>query len=98
MHVMNEVDRKEQIIQEYIPLVKYIASRVMFGKNKYMEYEDLVSYGMIGLMDALNKFDNTKGMKFSSYASIRIKGSMIDELRKNRPISKGAMENSCNSY
>ena len=92
MNVANEVDKKEQIIQEYIPLVKYIASRVMFGKNKYMEYEDLVSYGMIGLMDALNKFDNTKGMKFSSYASIRIKGAMIDELRKNRPISKGAMD------
>jgi RNA polymerase sigma factor for flagellar operon FliA len=92
MHAISDVDGKEQIIQEYIPLVKYIASRVMFGKNKYMEYEDLVSYGLIGLMDALNKFDNTKGMKFSSYASIRIKGSMIDELRKNRPISKGAMD------
>lgn len=92
MNAINDVDGKEQIIQEYIPLVKYIASRVMFGKNKYMEYEDLVSYGLIGLMDALKKFDNTKGMKFSSYASIRIKGSMIDELRKNRPISKGAMD------
>lgn len=92
MNTVREVDGKEQIIQEYIPLVKYIASRVMFGKNKYMEYEDLVSYGMIGLMDALNKFDNTKGMKFSSYASIRIKGAMIDELRKNRPLSKGAMD------
>ncbi|AWK50960.1 FliA/WhiG family RNA polymerase sigma factor [Clostridium beijerinckii] len=92
MHVVNDVDGKEKIIKEYIPLVKYIASRVMFGKNKYMEYEDLVSYGLIGLMDAINKFDDTKGMKFSSYASIRIKGSMIDELRKNRPISKGAMD------
>ena len=92
MNAVREVDGKEQIIQEYIPLVKYIASRVMFGKNKYMEYEDLVSYGMIGLIDAINKFDNSKGMKFSSYASIRIKGAMIDELRKNRPISKGAMD------
>ena len=92
LNTVREVDGKEQVIQEYIPLVKYIASRVMFGKNKYMEYEDLVSYGMIGLMDALNKFDNTKGMKFSSYASIRIKGAMIDELRKNRPLSKGAMD------
>ena len=43
-------------------------------------------------MDAIWKFDETKGMKFSSYASIRIKGSMIDEIRKNRPISKGAMD------
>lgn len=92
MNAVREVDGREQIIQEYIPLVKYIASRVMFGKNKYMEYEDLVSYGMIGLIDAINKFDNSKGMKFSSYASIRIKGAMIDELRKNRPISKGAMD------
>ncbi|MGM9935520.1 MAG: FliA/WhiG family RNA polymerase sigma factor [Clostridium sp.] len=92
MNTVREVDGKEQIIQEYIPLVKYIASRIMFGKNKYMEYEDLVSYGMIGLIDAINKFDNSKGMKFSSYASIRIKGAMIDELRRNRPISKGAMD------
>ena len=54
MNRLNESGGKEQIIEEYIPLVKYIASRVMFGKNKYMEYEDLVSYGMIGLMDELN--------------------------------------------
>ncbi|MDO5517763.1 MAG: FliA/WhiG family RNA polymerase sigma factor [Clostridium sp.] len=92
MNAVRAVEGREQIIEEFIPLVKYIASRVMFGKNKYMEYEDLVSYGMIGLIDALNKYDNTKGMKFSSYASIRIKGAMIDELRKNRPISKGAMD------
>lgn len=93
MHALKDVDGKEQIIQEYIPLVKYIASRVMFGKNKYMEYEDLVSYGMVGLMDALNKFDNTKGMKFSSYASIRIKGAMIDELRKIDLYLKGQWTN-----
>ena len=83
---------KEQVIQKYIPLVKYIASRVIIGKTKYIEYEDLVSYGLIGLMDAINKFDPSKGMKFSTYASIRIKGSMIDELRKISPISKGAMD------
>ena len=92
MNAVKEIDGKKQIVEEYIPLVKYIASRVMFDKNKYMEYEDLVSYGMIGLMDAINKYDSTKGMKFSSYASIRIKGAMIDELRRNRPISKGAMD------
>ena len=92
MNTVKEVDTKKQIVEQYIPLVKYIASRVMFDKNKYMEYEDLVSYGMIGLMDAITKFDSTKGMKFSSYASIRIKGSMIDELRKHRPISKSAMD------
>ena len=83
---------KEQIIEQYIPLVKYIASRVSLGKTKVIEYEDLVSYGMIGLMDAFSKFDESKGIKFSSYASIRIKGAMIDEIRKCRPISKGAMD------
>ncbi|MDF2882586.1 MAG: polymerase sigma factor for flagellar operon, partial [Clostridiaceae bacterium] len=65
---------KGEIVKKYIPLVKYIASRVIIGKSKYIDYEDLVGYGMIGLMDAINKFDETKGMKFSSYASIRIKG------------------------
>lgn len=80
------------IVEKYIPLVKYMASRIMLGRNTYIEYEDLVSYGVIGLIDALGKFDPSKGIKFSSYASIRIKGAMIDEIRKARPISKGAMD------
>lgn len=92
MTMQKGADVKEQIVKKYIPLVKYIASRVIIGKNKYIEYEDLVSYGMIGLMDAIHKFDESKGMKLSTYASIRIKGAMIDELRKNSPISKGAMD------
>lgn len=89
---MRKTSIKGEIVKKYIPLVKYIASRVIIGKSKYIDYEDLVGYGMIGLMDAINKFDETKGMKFSSYASIRIKGAMIDEIRKNSPISKGAMD------
>lgn len=92
MAIAMEFDSKEEIVKKYIPLVKYIASRVIIGKYKYIEYEDLISYGMIGLMDAINKFDKSKGMKFSTYASIRIKGAMIDDLRKNSPISKGAMD------
>ena len=83
---------KEKIVEQYIPLVKYIASRIMVGRTTYIEYEDLVSYGLIGLMDAISKFDPNKGIKFSSYASIRIKGEMIDQIRKARPISKGAMD------
>lgn len=92
MALVREADVKEELVKKYIPLVKYIASRVIIGKTKYIEYEDLVSYGMLGLMDAINKFDETRGMKFSTYASIRIKGAMIDELRRNSPISKGAMD------
>lgn len=92
MSMANAVSSHEQIVKEYIPLVKYIASRVIIGKTKYVEFDDLIGYGMVGLMDAIHKYDETKGMKFSTYASIRIKGSMIDELRKNSPISKGAMD------
>lgn len=87
-----QIDKREQLVKEYIPLVKYIASRVIIGKSKYIEYEDLMSYGMIGLLDSLNKFDESREIKFSTYASIRIRGAMIDELRKNSPISKGAMD------
>lgn len=92
MDLAHVLDTKEELVKEHIPLVKYIASRVIIGRNKHVDYEDLVGYGMIGLMDAIEKFDASKGIKFSTYASIRIKGSMIDELRKNSPISKGAMD------
>lgn len=92
MALANSTIMNEEIITKYIPLVKYIASRVIIGKSKHIEFDDLVSNGILGLMDALNKFDESKGMKFSSYASIRIKGAMIDELRRNSPIPKGAMD------
>ncbi|KGN03396.1 RNA polymerase sigma factor [Clostridium novyi A str. 4570] len=92
MSIASNDHNKEEIVKKYIPLVKYIASRVIIGKTKYIEFEDLLGYGMLGLMDAFNKFDKSKGMKFSTYASIRIRGSMIDEIRKNSPISKGAMD------
>lgn len=89
----NKIDNNNGIIIEnYIPIVKYIASKVISGKSKYIEFEDLVGYGMVGLMDAVSKFDGSKGMKFSTYASIRIKGAMIDEIRKNSPVSKGVMD------
>jgi len=92
MSVAYHVDVKTEIVKKYLPLVKYIASKIIIGKTKYVEFEDLVSYGMLGLMDALNKFDESKGMKFSTYASIRIKGAMIDELRRNSPIPKRSMD------
>ncbi|MFX0548885.1 FliA/WhiG family RNA polymerase sigma factor [Hathewaya histolytica] len=97
MNAFAAMQDRERIVKEYIPLVKYMASRILIGKNKYMDFDDLVGYGMIGLMDAINRYDSTKGMKFSTYASIRIKGAIIDELRKNSPISKGAMDK-LNSY
>lgn len=92
MSIAEECDVREGIVKKYIPLVKYIASRIIVGKTKYIDYDDLVGYGMLGLMDAMQKFDPSKGIKFSSYASIRIRGSMIDELRRISPISKSAID------
>ena len=60
METLQGFKGKEHIIEEYTPLVKYIASRVSLGKNKYMDYDDLVSYGLIGLMDAITKYDESK--------------------------------------
>ncbi|MGL4739312.1 MAG: FliA/WhiG family RNA polymerase sigma factor [Sarcina sp.] len=90
--MLANLEKNGVVIEKYIPLVKHIAGKVILGKAKYIEYEDLVGYGMLGLMDAFNKFKPEKGMKFSTYASIRIKGAMIDEMRRSSPISKGAMD------
>ena len=72
---------REELILQYAPLVKYVAGRVGVGMPSNVEHADLVSYGMFGLMDAIDKFDVDKGFKFETYAITRIKGSIIDELR-----------------
>jgi RNA polymerase sigma factor for flagellar operon FliA len=72
---------REQLILHYAPLVKYVASRVATGLPSSVEQSDLVSYGMFGLMDALQKFEPGRGNKFETYAIPRIKGAIIDELR-----------------
>ncbi|MBW3659324.1 MAG: RNA polymerase sigma factor WhiG [Actinobacteria bacterium] len=72
---------REQLILQYAPLVKYVAGRVGVGMPNNVEHADLVSYGIFGLMDAIEKFDLDKGYKFETYAITRIKGAIIDELR-----------------
>lgn len=72
---------RERLILQYSPLVKYVAGRVSVGLPNSVEHADLVSYGMFGLIDALEKFDLSKGFKFETYAITRIKGAIIDELR-----------------
>lgn len=72
---------KEKLIIEYAYLIKYVAGRlsIYFGSN--VEFDDLVGYGAFGLIDAIEKFDITKGAKFETYASLRIRGSIIDSIR-----------------
>ena len=72
---------RDQLILRYSPLVKYVAGRVAVGLPHTIEQSDLVSYGMFGLIDAIDKFDTDRQIKFETYAITRIKGAIIDELR-----------------
>lgn len=72
---------RERLILHYAPLVKYVASRVATGLPASVDQADLVSYGIFGLIDALEKFEPARGNKFETYAIPRIKGAIIDELR-----------------
>ena len=73
---------REQWIIEYVPLVKLVAGRLNMYLGYTVEYDDLVSYGVFGLIDAIDKFDYGKGIKFETYASLRIRGSILDQIRK----------------
>jgi len=73
---------KEKLILEYAPLVKYVAGRLSVHVGQHVEYDDLISYGIFGLIDAIDKFDYTKGVKFETYAALRIRGAIIDSIRK----------------
>jgi RNA polymerase sigma factor for flagellar operon FliA len=72
---------RDRLILVYAPLVKYVASRVAVGLPQNVEQGDLVSYGMFGLIDAIEKFDPERGYKFETYAISRIRGAILDELR-----------------
>lgn len=73
---------REKLILEYSYLIKYIAGRlhIYFGQN--VEYDDMVGFGMFGLIDAIDKYDINKGVKFETYASLRIRGAIIDSIRE----------------
>ena len=73
---------REQIILEYAPLVKVVAGRLSMYLGYNVEYDDLVSYGIFGLIDAIDKFDMDKEVKFETYASLRIRGAILDQIRK----------------
>ncbi|MCQ8768647.1 RNA polymerase sigma factor WhiG [Streptomyces sp. KLMMK] len=72
---------REQLILHYSPLVKYVAGRVSVGLPPNVEQADFVSSGIFGLIDAIEKFDPAREIKFETYAITRIRGAMIDELR-----------------
>ncbi len=73
---------QEKILIEYAGLVKMVAGRLSMYLGYNVEYDDLVGYGTFGLIDAVDKFDYTKGVKFETYASLRIRGAILDQIRK----------------
>ncbi|MEA2101021.1 MAG: FliA/WhiG family RNA polymerase sigma factor [Thermodesulfobacteriota bacterium] len=72
---------REKMITEFAPLIKYIASRIAMRLPPHIDIQDLINSGVIGLIDALDKFDASKHIKFKTYAEFRIRGAILDELR-----------------
>lgn len=76
-----EMSARDALIIHYSELVKFIAGRLYIKYNKNVDYDDIMSCGIIGLIDAIEKFDLEKNIKFETYAGIRIRGAIVDELR-----------------
>src|SRR4051812_1043739 len=73
--------QKDKLIMEFAPLIKFIAQKIAVRLPSNIELDDLISSGVIGLMDAIEKYDPTRDNKFKTYAEFRIRGSILDELR-----------------
>jgi len=77
----NNKEAKDALIVHYVALVKIIAGKLYSSYNAHVEFDDLLGYGIIGLIDAIEKFDHKKQIKFETYANIRIRGAIIDQIR-----------------
>ncbi len=73
---------RDKLIRQYMPLVKWVAGRVSTGMPDSVEFDDLVGFGQFGLLDAIEKYDPDKNVKFKTYATTRIRGAIFDELRE----------------
>ena len=73
---------RDELIMQYLPLIKYVVSRMSVTPPQGLDYEDILSFGVFGLIDAVEKFDPSKGYVFQTYAIPRIRGAILDELRK----------------
>ncbi|WP_214482706.1 FliA/WhiG family RNA polymerase sigma factor [Bacillus sp. SM2101] len=80
------------LVKKYMPLVMYHVQRISVGLPKTVNLDDVKSYGLFGLFDALEKFDTSRDLKFDTYASFRIKGAILDGLRKEDWMSRSARE------
>jgi len=85
-------EHKERIVKRYLPLIKYVVGRMAVSAPPGLDYEDLLSFGVFGLLDAVDRFDLSKGYSFQTFAVPRIRGAVLDELRKYDWISRTGRE------
>ena len=74
-------ENREEVIKRYSPMIKYVANRIAMRLPPHIEVDDLISVGVLGLMDAITKYDSGRGAKFKTYAEFRVRGAILDELR-----------------
>ena len=74
-------ENREKVIIQYSPMIKYVANRIAMRLPPHIEVDDLISVGVLGLMDAITKYDSSRGAKFKTYAEFRVRGAILDELR-----------------
>jgi RNA polymerase sigma factor for flagellar operon FliA len=79
-----DAESREQIILQHTPLVKYVIGRLAIHLPQILDFEDVLAYGTLGLIQALDRFDPSRGVKFESYAVMRIRGAILDALRALR--------------
>jgi RNA polymerase sigma factor for flagellar operon FliA len=87
-----DADARNRLVLQYSPLVKYVAGRVRSGLPSLVDQNDLVSDGVIGLMDAIDKFDPDRGLQFQTYAVSRIRGAIVDGLRSGDWVPRSVRE------
>ena len=78
----HDTELRDELILEYAQLVKLVAGRLSMYLGYNVEYDDLVGYGIFGLIDAIDKYDYGKNVTFETYASLRIRGAILDQIRK----------------
>ncbi|MEK8130206.1 FliA/WhiG family RNA polymerase sigma factor [Paenibacillus filicis] len=87
-----KLEAKQTLIETYLPLVDYVSGRLSIGLPKNVSKDDLTSYGVMGLIDAIEKFDYERGLQFETYASWRIRGAIIDGLRQGDWVPRSVRE------
>ena len=90
--VSHAIQKRDDLVIKYLPLIKYVVSRMAVTPPQGLDYEDLISFGVFGLLDAVDKYDASKGFVFQTYAIPRIRGAILDELRKCDWYSRSARE------